>query len=60
MKTYKINLRDGDKLSFSGARLVRDGQGIHVFDANDNMVATFDNADVASAYEAPGVNHSAA
>lgn len=51
MKSYKVNLKDGEKLTFTGARLVRDGQGVHVFDANDDVVATFDNADVASAYE---------
>jgi hypothetical protein len=51
MKQFKFNLKDGEKLTFAGARLVRDGQGTHVYDENDNVVATFDSADVASAYE---------
>jgi hypothetical protein len=51
MKKFKVNLKDGEKLTFEGARLVRDGQGVHVFDENDNTVATFGSADVTSAYE---------
>ena len=51
MKTFKFNLKTGDTITFLGARLVRDGQGTHVYDADDNVVATFDSPDVASAYE---------
>lgn len=53
MKKFKITLKDGDKLEFTGSRLVRDGQGVHVFDENDSTVATFANDDVTSAYEVP-------
>ncbi len=53
MKKFTINLKAGEKLSFNGVRLVRDGQGVHVFDANDSIVATFENSEVASAYESP-------
>jgi len=51
MKKFKIKLKDGESLTFTGTRLVRDGQGVHVFDESDNAVATFENSDVAMAYE---------
>lgn len=53
MKKFKINLAEGETLTFSGARLSRDGQGLHVYDADENVVATFDSATVTSAYELP-------
>lgn len=51
MKTFKVILTDGEKLTFTGARLNRDGMGVTIYDADDNAVALFTHADVKSAFE---------
>lgn len=51
MKKFKVKLKDGETLLFSGSRLVHDGQGVHVYDAGDDIVATFKSNDVTMAYE---------
>ena len=54
MKKFKVSLKDGEKITFSGDRLVRDGQGVHIMIGtpdNESVIATFDNGDVTSAYE---------
>ncbi|WP_156379695.1 hypothetical protein [Rhizobium sp. Leaf383] len=56
MKKFKVSLKDGEKITFEGDRLVRDGQGVHIMIGTvekESVIATFDNGDVASAYEVP-------
>lgn len=51
MKQFRVSLQDGENLTFTGNRLSRDGQGVHIFDDLDNVIATFANEQVLSAYE---------
>lgn len=51
VKTYQVNLANGSQLTFKGARMTRDGGGVHIYDSEGSLVAGFMYEDVTSAYE---------
>lgn len=53
MKTFKLIMADGTSLEIEAVSVDRDGQGVHLRDADGNMVATFSLEDVRSAYPIP-------
>lgn len=52
MAQFRIVLADGEPMTFDGARLVVDGMGTRVLDADGDTVAAFTGG-VVSAYRLP-------
>lgn len=53
MKKFRVTLSDGEVLTFSGLRLVRDGMGVHIYAEDDHLVAGFTLSEVRSCFEIP-------
>lgn len=51
MKTFQLKLADGEKIRIKGARMTRDGSGVQIHDADDDVIAAFMLEEVKSAYE---------
>lgn len=46
MKTYKLLLADGTSIQLDAAKVDRDGMGVHLYDADGNLVAGFTLSEV--------------